>query len=227
MNNVKTWKNTSSLENDNEGLFLFPALDAQLLNCWTAKLLRLRSCSFPTCPDPATLPLGYVLHSNLGLLCVFFFRQWPGSWVLKYIYIMDLWYQYVCCGAKLLRRWNGEHIYKYGSKGFDFGNDAMIRDVIGDSHKWTQCFSLFNTIYIYIRTHIWSCLWCWYSNGLYKCVNAYLKLYLFSLLGNLEWETMKTKSLWRCDYPDWLLESMIGMSCWNSNVELEMGICMN
>lgn len=28
---------------------------------------HLRSCSFPTCPDPQQLPLGYVRHANLGL----------------------------------------------------------------------------------------------------------------------------------------------------------------
>ena len=47
------------------------------------------------------------------------------------------------------------------------------------------------------------------------------------VVGKFQWETMKTKSLWICDFPDWLLESMIVMGCWNSNVELEMGICMN
>lgn len=29
----------------------------------------------------------------------------------------------------------------------------MIRDVIGDSDKWTQCCSLFNTIYVYISIY--------------------------------------------------------------------------
>ena len=222
-------KNTSPLENDNEGLFLFPALDAQLLNCWTAKLLRLRSCSFPTCPDPATLPLGYVLHSNLGFLRFFFTTV---AWILRVEiytgYIMDLWYQYVCCGAKLLRRWKGEHIYEYGSKVFDLVmNDAWLA-TIRNPHKLDPnvlvcLWVLTQYVYPYVVSHA--------SDVDIQMVYINMSMLILScvllVVGKFQWETMKTKSLWICDYPDWLLESMIGMSCWNSNVELEMGICMN
>ena len=48
-------------------------------------LKHLRSCSFPTCPDPAQLPLGYVLHPLLNWMAGLGFRvAWGHSHVLKF-----------------------------------------------------------------------------------------------------------------------------------------------